>query len=65
MQLPVTVQPAPTHVQLRDTFAIAAAQSLTVYDAAYLELARREGLRLATEDASLVRAARALGVTVC
>jgi predicted nucleic acid-binding protein len=32
---------------------------LTVYDAAYLELAIRSGLPLATLDAALVRAAQA------
>lgn len=35
---------------------------LTFYDAAYLELARREGLALATLDAQLAEAARAEGV---
>lgn len=37
---------------------------LTVYDAAYLELALRENLPLATLDARLGRAARDAGVTV-
>jgi predicted nucleic acid-binding protein len=35
---------------------------LTVYDAAYLELAQRRRLPLATLDAALARAARAAGV---
>ena len=35
---------------------------LTVYDAAYLELAIREGLPLATLDHDLRKAARASGV---
>ncbi len=35
---------------------------LTVYDAAYLELALRDGLPLATLDAALARAAEAEGV---
>jgi predicted nucleic acid-binding protein len=35
---------------------------LTAYDAAYLELAQRRRLPLATLDAALVRAARAAGV---
>jgi predicted nucleic acid-binding protein len=35
---------------------------LTIYDAAYLELALREGLPLATLDEALVAAARAEGV---
>jgi predicted nucleic acid-binding protein len=63
--LPVIVQPSPTFSQLRDTLALAAAQALTVYDAAYLELARREALPLATDDAVMARAARAAGVALC
>ena len=39
-------------------------QKLTVYDAAYLELAHRRELPLATLDRDLVRAAGALGLTV-
>jgi predicted nucleic acid-binding protein len=35
---------------------------LTAYDAAYLELARRRTLPLATRDAALARAARSAGV---
>ena len=37
---------------------------LSVYDAAYLELAQRRGLPLATLDAALCSAAAALGVRV-
>jgi predicted nucleic acid-binding protein len=37
-------------------------QRLSLYDAAYLELASRRSLPLATLDASLVRAASAIGV---
>jgi predicted nucleic acid-binding protein len=37
-------------------------QRLSVYDAAYLELAQREGLPLATLDANLQKAAAAAGV---
>ena len=37
---------------------------LTSYDAAYLELALRHGLPLATLDDDLIRASRAAGVTV-
>lgn len=40
------------------TFALARRHRLTVYDTAYLELAIREGLPLATLDTALVRAAR-------
>ncbi len=42
-----------------DVLALARHRRLTVYDAAYLELARREGAPLATLDATLATAARA------
>ena len=41
-----------------DVLTLARNHSLTVYDAAYLELARREAIPLATVDAALARAAR-------
>ncbi|HKS61553.1 MAG TPA: type II toxin-antitoxin system VapC family toxin [Xanthobacteraceae bacterium] len=41
-----------------DVFALARKHRLTFYDAAYLELAQREGLALATLDDKLVAAAR-------
>ena len=44
------------------TLSLARQHRLTVYDAAYLELAEREGLALATLDAALLRAATAAGV---
>ena len=47
-----------TTLHLSDRF------NLTMYDAAYLELARRAGLPLATGDASLARAAASCGVPV-
>jgi len=43
---------------------IAFRSNLTTYDAAYLELASRRGLPLATLDARLVAAARAAGLQV-
>ena len=47
-----------------DTIALARAQGLTSYDAAYLELALRESLPLASLDRDLKAAAKALGVPV-
>ncbi len=43
---------------------LAARYRLTAYDAAYLDLALRLGLPLATLDADLKKAAQAEGVTV-
>lgn len=45
-------------------FALAQRHRLTFYDAAYLELAQREQIGLATLDAALVRAATAEGVAL-
>ena len=44
--------------------ALARERNLTVYDAAYLELAIREGLPLATLDRALEEAAAAEGVAL-
>jgi len=47
-----------------DTSSLAEAHRLTVYDAAYLELALRRGLPMATLDKDLHAAAVACGVSV-
>ena len=44
--------------------ALARRRKLTVYDAAYLELAKREALPLATLDRDLQKAAIAEGVAL-
>lgn len=49
---------------LRDTFLLAYSEQLTTYDAAYLELAMRLGLPLATKDIQLSKAALRVGVRV-
>ncbi len=46
------------------TLALARAHTLTVYAAAYLELATRLGLPLASKDKELLAAARSSGVEV-
>ncbi len=46
------------------TLALARSQNLSAYDAAYLELAMRRGLPLATLDAKLKAAASAVGVAL-
>jgi predicted nucleic acid-binding protein len=55
-RLRVTVDQSPEEV---DILPLARHRGLTVYDAAYLALARREGAPLATLDATLATAARA------
>lgn len=47
---------------LRTTLPLARERGLSLYDAAYLELAMREDLPLATLDEKLKRAAKAAGV---
>jgi predicted nucleic acid-binding protein len=47
-----------------DVLTLARRYRLTVYDAAYLELARREGVALATLDRDLAAAARAENVAL-
>ena len=58
---PVTIDNAPDETAV---LALARRHRLTVYDAAYLELALREGLELATLDTALAEAARREGVPV-
>jgi predicted nucleic acid-binding protein len=43
---------------------LALSHRLTSYDAAYLELALRRGLSLATLDDELIRAARTAGISI-
>jgi predicted nucleic acid-binding protein len=47
-----------------DTAALARQYGLTIYDAAYLELAMRKGASLATSDRDLAKAAKSAGVAI-
>ena len=60
-QFSVTVDTTPNELEV---MALARRHRLTVYDAAYLELALRAGVPLATLDGPLANAARAEGVPV-
>jgi predicted nucleic acid-binding protein len=57
----ITTEPVPDETAV---IALARRHRLTIYDAAYLELALRGRLDLATLDASLAEAARREGVAV-
>ena len=62
--LPITADADATARAWRETLALAHAHALTAYDAAYLELASRLGLPLATKDGDLHTAAPKIGVKV-
>jgi predicted nucleic acid-binding protein len=60
--LPVEVVQTTLDQALGDVLSLARAAGLSTYDAAYLDLALRRGLPLATADEYLARAAEASGV---
>ena len=63
-RLPIAVDHETSERALRDTRLLAEAAGLSAYDAAYLELAMRQGLPLASQDMALRSAATHLGVRV-
>jgi len=63
--LPISIdQPSTAASAWHDSLALARSHRLTSYDAAYLELALRRGLPLATCDKALQAAARLEGVAL-
>lgn len=62
--LPVVTDQETAPRAWSDILALARDYALSLHDAAYLELARRRGVPLATFDAVLLRAAEAAGVKV-
>jgi predicted nucleic acid-binding protein len=58
----ITVDQAPPVADFPRLHSLAHAHQLTAYDVAYLDLAKRLSLPLATRDDDLIRAARAEGV---
>ena len=60
--LPIVVDPLTCQHALTRTLALARAYKLSSYDAAYLELAIREGVPIATLDKSLLKAAKQTNV---
>jgi predicted nucleic acid-binding protein len=61
-QLPIDIDPGTLNEIWTATLALADELRLTLYDACYLELARRRTLPLATLDKELRSASRKLGV---
>ena len=64
LSLPIEIDRETTSRVTGDTAGLARQYGLTIYDAAYLELAMRRGATLATSDAELARAAKKAGVGV-
>lgn len=62
LALPVLVETSEPFRVFRELLPLARRHGLSVYDAAYLDLAARLGLPLATLDDNLARAARESGV---
>jgi predicted nucleic acid-binding protein len=60
--LPVMIDEEGTTRAWTETLTLARTHGLSAYDAAYVELAVRRGLALATLDRSLAKAARQAGV---
>jgi predicted nucleic acid-binding protein len=63
-EMPIVTDDECDLVAWSTTIHLADVHALTVYDAAFLELAQRRRLPLATLDAALARTARAAGVEV-
>jgi len=63
-RLPISVDPIQPGLAFDQILSVARQNGLTEYDAAYVELALREALPLATLDGKLRRAAARIGVTL-
>ncbi|MEW6594772.1 MAG: type II toxin-antitoxin system VapC family toxin [Thermodesulfobacteriota bacterium] len=61
-ELPIVVEPEPPQRMLREILGLARELGLSTYDAAYLDLAMRLGLPIATNDAALRKAAKRVRV---
>lgn len=60
--LPIIVDQATSSRALHSIFVLAGQSDLTIYDAAYLELAIREKIPLLTLDKGLIKAAKKLHI---
>jgi predicted nucleic acid-binding protein len=63
-KLPILVEPISANRAFEHILQVARQYQLTEYDAAYVELALREALPLATLDSKLRRAARSAGLAL-
>lgn len=60
--LPIVVEPSTPSRAMHSIFVLADQTGLTIYDAAYLELAVREKIPLITLDKGLIKAAKKLNI---
>ena len=63
-QLPIETDEPASERAWHDILALARKHGLTVYDAAYLELAVRRGAALATLDGDLIKACGSAGIAI-
>lgn len=62
--LPIIVDPSTSSRAMHSIYALAFHANLTIYDAAYLELAIREKIPLLTLDKDLINAAKKLQIPI-
>lgn len=60
--LPIIIDQSTTSRAMHSVFTLAGQTDLTIYDAAYLELALRERIPLLTLDKGLIKAAEKLNI---
>lgn len=63
-ELPITVEQEAPDRMMKEIVALAREYSLSTYDASYLDLAMKRGLPIATQDKTLLKAARKSNVAV-
>ncbi len=63
-QLPIVVERTWPEKMMKDLLALGRASSLSSYDAAYLDLAMRQGLPIATLDSKLLEAAKHVDIPI-
>jgi predicted nucleic acid-binding protein len=63
-QLPIRIDDDTSSRAWGETIQLARTQRLSAYDAAYLEVAMRRGIPIATLDDGIKRAAKAVGVAL-
>ncbi len=63
-ELPIIIEPLPDNTMLQQIFSLATMENLTMYDACYLQCAKKRALPLATFDTALMNAAMRQGVEI-